>query len=253
MEKEKKFYSTKRKFINDGVFRAEVNELLQKAFADFGFSGIEVNFSKGKTEVRVLVSKFNQLMSRELKDTTNSIKVNELRGLIEQRFGFNREGSNHKFSLHLKRTFHRGIEAQEQAEHLKKRLLMGTPARSAAMNVIRNMLNKGAKGCEVIISGKLRQQRAKSMKYKDGFMIHTGQPKKVFISSAVRHLELKQGIMGIKVKIMLPYNPDINKGKGFGVGVPLPDVITFKEQKNDEREERYDNRRRNRQRDQDNQ
>jgi small subunit ribosomal protein S3e len=253
MDKEKKFYSTKRKFINDGVFRAEVNELLQKAFADFGFSGIEVNFSKGKTEVRVLVSKFNQLMSRELKDTTNSIKVNELRGLIEQRFGFNKENSNHKFSLHLKRTFHRGIEAQEQAEHLKKRLLMGTPARSAAMNVIRNMLNKGAKGCEVIISGKLRQQRAKSMKYKDGFMIHTGQPKKVFISSAVRHLELKQGIMGIKVKIMLPYNPDVNKGKGFGVGVPLPDVITFKEQKNDEREERYDNRRRNRQRDQDNQ
>ena len=251
MDKEKKFYSTKRKFINDGVFRAEVNELLQKAFADFGFSGIEVNFSKGKTEVRVLVSKFNQLMSRELKDTTNSIKVNELRGLIEQRFGFNKENSNHKFSLHLKRTFHRGIEAQEQAEHLKKRLLMGTPARSAAMNVIRNMLNKGAKGCEVIISGKLRQQRAKSMKYKDGFMIHTGQPKKVFISSAVRHLELKQGIMGIIVKIMLPYNPDVNKGKGFGVGVPLPDVITFKEQKNDEREERYDNRRerRNRQRD----
>ena len=253
MEKEKKFYSTKRKFINDGVFRAEVNELLQKAFADFGFSGIEVNFSKGKTEVRVLVSRFNQLMSRELKDTTNSIKVNELRGLIEQRFGFNREGSNHKFSLHLKRTFHRGIEAQEQAEHLKKRLLMGTPARSAAMNVIRNMLNKGAKGCEVIISGKLRQQRAKSMKYKDGFMIHTGQPKKVFISSAVRHLELKQGIMGIKVKIMLPYNPDINKGKGFGVGVPLPDVITFKEIKR-EGEENYDgeDRRYNRQRRQNN-
>ena len=248
MDKEKKFYSTKRKFINDGVFRAEVNELLQKAFADFGFSGIEVNFSKGKTEVRVLVSKFNQLMSRELKDTTNSIKVNELRGLIEQRFGFNRENTNHKFSLHLKRTFHRGIEAQEQAEHLKKRLLMGTPARSAAMNVIRNMLNKGAKGCEVIISGKLRQQRAKSMKYKDGFMIHTGQPKKVFISSAVRHLELKQGIMGIKVKIMLPYNPDVNKGKGFGVGEPLPDVITFKEQKNEEREERYDNRRERRNR-----
>ena len=231
---EKKFYSTKRKFINDGVFRAEVNELLQKAFAEFGFSGIEVNFSKGKTEVRVLVSRFNQLMNRDLKDSTNSIKVNELKGLIEQRFGFNSDkNQNHKFTLHLKRTYHRGIEAQEQAEHLKKRLLMGTPARSAAMNVIRNMLNKGAKGCEVIISGKLRQQRAKSMKYKDGFMIHTGQPKKVYISSAVRHLELKQGIMGIKVKIMLPYNPEGNRGRGFGISEPLPDVITFKEQKNE--------------------
>ena len=227
---EKKFYSTKRKFINDGVFRAEVNELLQGALADFGFSGIEVNFTKGKTEVRVLISQFNKLMNPEAK---NSIKINELKGLIEQRFGFNRN-PDHKFALFVKRTFHKGIEAQEQAEILKKRLMMGTPARSAAMYVIRNMLNRGAKGCEVIISGKLRQQRAKSMKYKDGFMIHTGQPKRVFISAAVRHLELRQGIMGIKVKIMLPYNPEAASGKGFGIPHTLPDIITFKEQKNDE-------------------
>ena len=206
---EKKFYSTKRKFINDGVFRAEVNELLQTALADFGFSGIEVNFTKGKTEVRVLVSQFNKLMNPEAK---TSIKVNELKGLIEQRFGFNRN-PEHKFSLFVKRTFHKGIEAQEQAEYLKKRLLMGTPARSAAMNVIRNMLNKGAKGCEVIISGKLRQQRAKSMKYKDGFIIHTGQPKRVFISSTVKHLEIRQGIIGIKYIIMLPYNPNPDSRK----------------------------------------
>ena len=227
---EKKFCSTKRKFINDGVFRAEVNELLQGALAEFGFSGIEVNFTKGKTEVRVLVSQFNKLMDAKAK---SGIKINELKGLIEQRFGFNRN-QEHKFSLVVKRTSHRGIEAQEQAEYLKKRLLMGTPARSAAMNVIRNMLNKGAKGCEVIISGKLRQQRAKSMKYKDGFMIHTGQPQKVFISAAVRHLELRQGIMGIKVKIMLPYNPAAASGKGFGIPHPLPDVITFKENKPEE-------------------
>jgi small subunit ribosomal protein S3e len=230
---EKKFCSTKRKFINDGVFRAEVNELLQGALAEFGFSGIEVNFTKGKTEVRVLVSQFNKLMDAKAK---SGIKINELKGLIEQRFGFNRN-PEHKFSLVVKRTNHRGIEAQEQAEYLKKRLLMGTPARSAAMNVIRNMLNKGAKGCEVIISGKLRQQRAKSMKYKDGFMIHTGQPQKIFISAAVRHLELRQGIMGIKVKIMLPYNPAAATGKGFGIPHPLPDVITFKENKPEEEAE----------------
>ena len=239
---EKKYLSTKRKFINDGVFRAEVNELLQGALAEFGFSGIEVNFTKGKTEVRILISQFNKLMNPEAK---YRIKINELKGLIEQRFGFNRN-PDHKFSLLVKRTFHRGIEAQEQAEYLKKRLLMGTPARSAAMNVIRNMLNKGAKGCEVIISGKLRQQRAKSMKYKDGFMIHTGQPQKVFISSAVRHLELRQGIMGIKVKIMLPYNPAAATGKGFGIPHPLPDVITFKEAKTEEEPEQQQRGRRNR-------
>ena len=151
----KKLFSTKRKFVADGVFRAEVNELLMEALAPYGFSGIEVNFTKGSTEVRVLVSKFHDLTDPSQK---SGIKINELKGLIEQRFGFNKDPS-HKFTLAAKRTNHMGINAQEQAEYLKKKLLTGIPVRSAAMNVIRNMLHKGAKGCEVIISGKLRQQR----------------------------------------------------------------------------------------------
>lgn len=229
---EKKVYSTKRKFIADGVFRAEINELLMTSLAGFGFSGIEVNFTQTSTEVRVLVSKFNELMDPTLK---SGLKINELKGLIEQRFGFKSAG--HKFTLLAKKTNHYGVNAQEQAEYLKTRLLAGVPVRSAAMNVIRNMLNKKAKGCEVIISGKLRQQRAKSMKFKDGYMIHTGEPKRTFIDVAVRHIELRQGIMGVKVKIMLPYTPEAAHGKGFGVPTPLPDVITFKEEKGQEEEE----------------
>ena len=227
---DKKLFSTKRKFVADGVFRAEVNELLMTALADFGFSGIEVNFTKGATEVRVLVSRFRELTDPS---TIKGIKINELKGLIEQRFGFNKNPS-HKFILSAKRTNHMGINAQEQAEYLKKRLLIGIPVRSAAMNVIRNMIHKGAKGCEVIISGKLRQQRAKSMKFKDGYMIHTGEPKRTFIDVAVRHIELRQGIMGVKVKIMLPYNPVAALGRGFGIPTNLPDVITFKEEKEEE-------------------
>lgn len=47
--------------------------------------------------------------------------------------------------------------------------------------------------CEqVIVSGKLRAQRAKSMKFKDGYMISSGQPVKDYIDSAVRHVLLRQ-------------------------------------------------------------
>jgi small subunit ribosomal protein S3e len=227
MEKRQVNRSTKRKFVADGVFKAEVNELISKALADFGFSGIEINFTKNSTEVRVLVSKFNDLM-----DTTKAsgIKIKELKGLIEQRFGFDRN-PDHKFVLLAKKTNHNGINAQEQCEYLKKRLLVGIPVRTAAINVIRQMLNKGAKGCEVIVSGKLRQQRAKTMKFRDGYMIHSGQPRISYMDTAVRHIGLRQGIMGIKVRIMLPFNPLAAQGKGFGIGKPLPDVITFVEEK----------------------
>ena len=58
-------------------------------------------------------------------------------------------------------------------------------------------MESGAKGCEVIVSGKLRAARAKSMKFQDGFMIHSGRPKEEFIDVAVRHVLMRQGMMGI--------------------------------------------------------
>jgi small subunit ribosomal protein S3e len=50
-----------------------------------------------------------------------------------------------------------------------------------------------AKGCEIIISGKLRTQRAKSMKFRDGYMIKAGQPANYYIDRAVRSVLLRQG------------------------------------------------------------
>lgn len=60
-------------------------------------------------------------------------------------------------------------------------------------------MESGAKGCEVIVSGKLRAARAKSMKFKDGYMVSSGNPAKVYIDGAVRHVLLRQGVLGIKV------------------------------------------------------
>ena len=54
-------------------------------------------------------------------------------------------------------------------------------------------MESGAKGAEVIVSGKLRGQRAKSMKFVDGLMIHSGAPVEDYINSAVRHVLLRQG------------------------------------------------------------
>lgn len=88
-------------------------------------------------------------------------------------------------------------------------------------------MESGAKGCEVVISGKLRAARAKSMKFTDGFMIHSGQPVRDFVDEAVRHVMMKQGVLGIKVKIMSGWDPTGQVGKPF----PLPDAVTILEPK----------------------
>lgn len=69
----------------------------------------------------------------------------------------------------------------------------------ACYGVLRFVMESGAKGCEVIVTGKLRAARAKAMKFKDGYMISSGHPTTEFIDSAVRHVLLRQGCLGIKV------------------------------------------------------
>ena len=65
----------------------------------------------------------------------------------------------------------------------------------ACYGVLRFVMESGARGCEIIVSGKLRGQRAKSMKFVDGLMIHSGQPRTDYVDQAVRHIVLRQGTL----------------------------------------------------------
>lgn len=69
----------------------------------------------------------------------------------------------------------------------------------ACYGVLRFIMESGAKGCEVVVSGKLRGQRAKSMKFVDGLMIHSGDPINDYVDTAVRHVLLRQGNTHVKV------------------------------------------------------
>ncbi len=64
-------------------------------------------------------------------------------------------------------------------------------------------MESGAKGCEVVVSGKLRGQRAKSMKFVDGLMIHSGEPTNDYVNTAVRHVLLRQGKIPVLVQILV--------------------------------------------------
>jgi small subunit ribosomal protein S3e len=110
-----------------------------------------------------------------------------------------------------------------QAESLRYKLMGGLAVRRACYGVLRFVMDNQAKGCEIIVSGKLRAQRAKSMKFKDGYMIKSGHPSEVYVDKAVRHVYLRQGVLGVKVSIMLPYDPS---GK-MGPDKPIPDQVTI--------------------------
>lgn len=129
--------------------------------------------------------------------------------------------------MYAEKVSDRGLCAVAQCESLRYKLVGGLAVRRACYGVLRFIIESGAKGCEVVVSGKLRGQRAKSMKFVDGYMIHSGDPTSHYVDTAVRHVLLRQGVLGIKVKIMLPFDPTGKKGPKK----PLPDTIQIIEPK----------------------
>ena len=61
-----------------------------------------------------------------------------------------------------------------------------------------------------------------------GYLISTGQPQKEFIDTAVRHVNMRQGVLGIKVQIMMAVERTVGK-----VTKVMPDFIRIHEPKED--------------------
>lgn len=213
----------KKKFVADGVFHAELHQFLSRAIAAAGYAGIEIRVTPVKTEIRIKATKTTEVIGPE------GVKIRELTALVQKRFNYEKDS----VELMVERITKKGFCAAAQAELLKAKLIQGIPVRMAANSIIKTVIKDQARGCEVIISGKLRQQRAKTMKFKQGYMICSGQPNKDFVDVAVRHVFFKQGIMGVKVRIMLPHDPT---GK-FGVKIPMADQVIIREPKGDDKDE----------------
>ncbi|KAH9397670.1 PREDICTED: 40S ribosomal protein S3-like [Rhagoletis zephyria] len=203
--------SKKRSFVNQGVFRAELDEFLRRELAEDGYSGLEVHTLASKTRIIILATRTQSVLGEKGR------RIRELTSLVQKRFNF----AEDKVELFALKIADRGLCAIAQCESLRYKLIGGLAVRRACYGVLRFIMESGAKGCEVVVSGKLRGQRAKSMKFVDGWMIHSGQPKNDYVDVAVRHVLLRQGVLGIKVKIMLDHDVTGKKGPK----IPLPDNV----------------------------
>ncbi|KAL6757098.1 40S ribosomal protein S3 [Haematococcus lacustris] len=210
----------KRKFVADGVFYAELNELLTRELAEDGYSGVEVRVTPMRTEIIIKATRTQNVLGEKGR------RIRELTSVVQKRFNFPPD----TVELYAEKVADRGLCAVAQAESLRYKLLGGLAVRRACYGVLRFVMESGAKGCEVIVSGKLRAARAKSMKFKDGYMVSSGEAARVYIDAAVRHVLLRQGVLGIKVKIMKEFDPYGKRGPK----TPMPDVVKVIEPKEDE-------------------
>ena len=88
--------------------------------------------------------------------------------------------------------------------------------KSIGYKVLQSIIDAGALGAEIVISGKIPSARARRWRFSDGYLKKSGH-KELYIIEGRSTATLKSGIIGISVTIMPP-------------GVMLPDKINFIEQ-----------------------
>ena len=139
----------------DGVFYAELNEFFQRELAEEGYSGVEVRVTPTVTDIIIRATHTQEVLGEQGR------RISELTSLIQKRFKF----PENSVSLYAAKVQNRGLSAVAQCESLRYKLLNGLAVRRACYGVLRFIMESGAKGCEVVVSGKLRAARAKSMKF----------------------------------------------------------------------------------------
>nr|ANM86224.1 40S ribosomal protein S3-1 [Stygiella incarcerata] len=209
--------SKKKKFVARGVFYAELNEFLKRELQEDGYTGVEVHPTPEHTKVIIRVTRPRNVLGEKNR------RIRELTSVVQKRFGFKPDA----VQLFASRVAERGLSAAAQAESLRFRLTGGMAVRRACFGVVRQIKEAGAVGCEVAVSGKLRAQRGKTMKFKDGFMISSGNPVRYYIDTCVRKVHLRQGVLGVRVSIMLPHDKTGERGPTM----PLPDFVDILEPK----------------------
>lgn len=69
-------------FVSDGVFKAELNDFLQKELAEDGYSGVEVRVTPTKTEIIILATRTQNVLGEKGR------RIRELTALVQKRFNY---------------------------------------------------------------------------------------------------------------------------------------------------------------------
>jgi len=194
--------SSTKHFIEDSIKKTKVDEFLWKEFERAGYGGVEITKTPLGTNIVIYAMRPGMIIGR------GGTTIKNLARILEEKFSLlNPQISVAEIEVPE-------LNARVMASRIASALRRNIHFRRAGFWALSRIMEAGAMGAEIVISGKLRTERARSEKFRDGYLPKSGDPAMKYVQTAVTHVQLKPGVFGIKVSIMPP-------------NVKLPDEIEF--------------------------
>ncbi len=184
--------ASERKFIKENVRRVLLKEYLRKQTARAGFGGIDIQRTPLGTHITLIAERPGLVIGRR------GSTINELTRAVEEDFHFEHP------QIEVSEVANPALNPHIMAQKLALALERGWHFRRAGHSTVLRIMEAGAKGCQVTISGKLTGERHRTVRFKAGHVKYCGEPKLQFMWTAYATAMKKAGMMGIKVQIMDP-------------------------------------------------
>jgi small subunit ribosomal protein S3 len=183
--------AAERKIVAEYVRRVLLKEYLMKEVSRAGFGGLDVQRTPMGTRVILTTERPGLVIGRRGQTIKNLTQV------IEGQFGFENP------QIEVQEVENASLNAQIMAEKLAFSLERGWHFRRAGHSTVRRIMDAGARGCYIIVAGKLSGQRHRTEKFKEGNIKFCGDTKAQFIEHGYAIAKLKMGVIGVTVEIMV--------------------------------------------------
>jgi small subunit ribosomal protein S3 len=182
-----------RTFIRENTNRILIKEFLIKKIEGAGFGGMTIQRTPMGTRINILVERPGMVIGK------GGSKIKELTEAIKENFKVDNP------QIEIEEAGGRAsLNAQIMAEKLAEALERGWHFRRAGHSTVRRIMEAGAKGCQVIIAGKLTGARHRTEKFTEGHVKYCGETAREVMDRGYAVAKLKPGVLGVKVSIMKP-------------------------------------------------
>lgn len=185
--------ASERKFVKENTNRSLIKKFLLKEIEGAGFGGMNIQRTPIGTRVNILVERPGMVIGK------GGAKIKELTENIHTKFNVD----NPQIEIQ-EAGASAPLNAQIMAEKLAEALQRGWHFRRAGHSTVRRIMNAGAKGCQIIISGKLTGARHRTEKFTEGHVKYCGEVAKEVMDEGFATAKLKAGVLGVKIRIMKP-------------------------------------------------
>ena len=182
----------KKYFLQKSMTKVMVDEYLAKQFYNAEYAGVEIVKTPIGTRVIIYAGRPALIIGKGGKT------IKQLAQMLERYFGLENP------QITVTTVENPELNARVMAFRLAIALEKGYHFRRAAFITVRRIMNAGALGTEVVISGKLTSERAKYEKLKEGVVYKTGAYLEKIVDRAVAIAMLKAGVYGVEILITKP-------------------------------------------------